>query len=59
MAFLDYFGIFISVVLVGGLLWALVDLLWKIHRQPKKEGPIDLTRLSIELRSDPFIDFQP
>ena len=51
MAFVDYFGIFISVLLVGGLLWALIDLLWKIHRQPKKEGPVDLTRLS----SYPFV----
>jgi hypothetical protein len=51
MSFLDYFGIFVSAVLVGGLLWALVDLLWKIHRQPKKEGPVDLTRLS----SYPFV----
>ena len=46
MTFLDYLGTFISVFLVGGLLWALTDLLLKIHRQPKKPGPVDLTRLS-------------
>ena len=51
MTFLDYFGMFISVVLVGGFLWALVDLLVRIHRQPKKAGPVDLTRLS----SYPFV----
>ena len=51
MTFGDYFGIFITVVLVGGFLWALADLLLRIHRQPKKSGPVDLTRLS----SYPFV----
>lgn len=46
MTFLDYFGILITVVLAGGMIWAVVDLMVKIHRQPKKSGPVDLTRLS-------------
>ncbi|MCK5645714.1 MAG: hypothetical protein KAH97_02980 [Anaerolineales bacterium] len=46
MSLVDGFGIFLSAVMAGGFLWALVDLLVKIRRQPKKTGPIDLTRLS-------------
>jgi hypothetical protein len=46
MTLVDYLGIFISVVLVGGLIWALVDLLIKIARRPKGTGPTDLTALS-------------
>lgn len=46
MALVDFFGILLSLVLVGGFLWALVDLLVRIVRQPKRSEPTDLTALS-------------
>lgn len=46
MTLVDTFGILLSFILVGGFLWALVDLLVKIVRQPKRSEPTDLTALS-------------
>ena len=46
MTLVDYFGILLSVVLVGRIVCALADLLIKIVRSPKKEEPTDWTALS-------------
>jgi hypothetical protein len=46
MSIVEVFGMLMTAVLVLGLIWSLVDLLVKIHRQPKKKEPADLTALS-------------
>lgn len=42
----DAFGILLSAFLVLGLILALIDMLIKISRQPKRKGPADWTTMS-------------
>lgn len=49
MAWGDVLGYSLCAFLLGGLTWALVDLLTKIRRQPKR--PLDMLRMT----SYPFV----
>ncbi len=42
----DALGVLVGAMLIIGFGWAILDLLIKILRQPKREGPIDLCSLS-------------
>lgn len=46
MNLVDAFGILLSAFMLVGFVWALLDMLLKISRQPKREGPIDWANLS-------------
>ena len=49
MGLVDILGIALSGFLLAGIGWALVDLLLKIHRQPKR--PLNMLRMT----SYPFV----
>lgn len=46
MILVDAFGILLSAFMVIGFIWALLDMLYRISRQPKRKGPADWTNLS-------------
>jgi hypothetical protein len=46
MILADVIGMVFTAVMGIGLIGSLVDLLIKIHRQPKRKEPLDLVSLS-------------